>query len=372
VNRRSRLLTWALVGLIVLVVFAAVTLSDPDARSSGPPLDPNSTSQSGSRAAAVLLDDLGVQVHAGDLPRPGEVGTLVILADDLDDDGWSAVRRFVERGGDLVVAEPFAPLAANVTDTVRRPSRLTGPCEIAEMSAVREIVAPVVRTFEGVGCLSVDGSPVAVAGRIGEGRVLSLGTAHPWRNDAIAEGDNAAFVVAAGRWGTAPVRILQRGQVGTGSESLADLVPDWVWAALAQLGVAFVAYVLWRAIRLGQPVSEADQVTHRASVLVGAEAAMTARSGDDHHALSEVVRCWKAELGAAAGVAVGDGASDARAAVERLALAPGDVELVVRSLEDPGADAIARGRLISEARRALRGAGREEDGADSDQDEVHA
>ncbi len=350
-DKRRTAIPVSLAVLVIAVVFGAVTFSKPDERRAGPQLDPESTTVSGARAALTLLDDVGVDASGGDLPRPGEVGTLVILVDDLDDDGWSAVRRFVERGGDLVVAVPFAPLAAAVDGTVSGPGSLRGPCEIPELAAVRQVAAPVVRTFEGSGCLSLEGSPIAVAGRIGDGRVLSLGTAHPWRNDAIAEADNAAFVVGAGRWGTPPVRVLVRAPVGTGSETLVDLVPNWVWAGFAQLGLAFVAYALWRAIRLGAPVREADVVEHTADFLVTAEAALTSRSGDDHHALRAVMARWRAEVNAV----TGEDGSDARAIAVRPALPDDQADLVVRSLQEAGADALGHARLVSEAREALRG-----------------
>ncbi|HVL04212.1 MAG TPA: hypothetical protein VM386_07240, partial [Acidimicrobiales bacterium] len=71
----------------------------------------------------------------------------------------------------------------------------------------------------------------------------------------------------APRAGTS-VTILAPPAPGGGDAGLTDLVGDNVKAALAQLGVAFIVYVLWRARRLGSPVVESQPVALAASELV--------------------------------------------------------------------------------------------------------
>jgi hypothetical protein len=343
---------WVL-GVVVLgVVFAAVTLTDPSGRTSGPPLDPGSTAHDGARAAVILLEETGIAVQTGDVPSPGRVGSLVVLVDDLDDDAWRGVRSFVESGGDLVVADPYAELAAPVDATVTGDSPLEGPCGIPELAAVAELDVMVFRTFrgEGPGCLQVgDGSAARVA-ELGEGRVLSLGTAHPFRNDALARADHAALVAGVGQWATPPVRVLVRGPVGTGQRSLWSLVPVWVWAVLAQLGVAVGFYALWRAVRLGAPMVETDPVEVDDKSLVRALAVLTDRSGDDGAVADALVRRWRHELGGRDG----DPRND-RELVGRLGLSAEDADLVLRSLGENIADPLTRAALVQQARRVVAG-----------------
>lgn len=259
----------------------------------------NSTDPDGARAALLLLRGVGLEARAGDVPRPGEVGTLLVLVDDLDREGWDGVRRFVEAGGDLIVTAPFAPLAGDVRSTTRDFSLTPDGCDFPTLDRVAEIVVPVLRTFDGEGCLETASGPGLVVERVGDGRVMSIGSSHPWRNDALAEADHAALVVGSGQWGRGPLRILVRAPVGTGSRSLSELVPQWVWAVLAQLAVVAAVYAAWRAQRFGRPVTEAEAVHHDPLELVAASGRMTELSGAaeaDRWAAEVLLDRWRAEL----------------------------------------------------------------------------
>jgi hypothetical protein len=340
--------------LIVVVVFAAVTLANPDRRNSGPRLDPRSTGHDGARAAFLLLEEQGVAVTAGDIPRRGAVGSLIILVDDLDVDGWAAVERFVRGGGDLVVAEPFAALAAHVNREVSLVTEFGSDCSIDELATVKRIEAPVVRTFIGgdLRCLETTSGSAAVVRQLGEGRVLSLGTAHTWRNDALAEEDNAALVVGTAAWASEPVRVLVRGPVGTGDRTLRDLVPPWVWAVLAQVGVAAVLYSLWRAIRLGPPMREPETAQFDASVLTQASALLTQRTGDDRAAASSVVERWRTDLRRTTGWA-SDDVDELVDCVEFLDLDEEGADLLKRSVATDFDDPLVQAGVVSGARRLL-------------------
>src|SRR3546814_18850835 len=65
---------------------------------------------------------------------------------------------------------------------------------------------------------------------------------------------------------------------GGGDESLIDLIPPGVERALLQLGVAFVLYAVWRAIRLGRPVREDQPVRIAGSELVAAVGRLLGRT----------------------------------------------------------------------------------------------
>ena len=344
------------VALAVAVVVAAVALADPSGRRSGPRLDPTSTSDDGSRAAVLLLEELGFDVEVGDVPRPGETDALIILVDDLDDDGWQGVERFVAQGGDLVLAVPFAPLAPPVGGTTSTASVDQAGCGIAELGSVTEVDVPVLRVFEGAGtaCLMTDRGPAARSIRIGRGRVLALGSSHPFRNDALESADHAAFVVGAASWTSGSIRVLVRRPVGTGDATLAELVPNWVWAGLVQLAVAVAFYALWRAIRLGPPIEEADEIGYDAAELVEAAGGFSAHTGDDAWALQVVRARWLEDLRDAAGWR-GDVTVDL---VDALGLGAAEAEVLQRTLTGTGTgDALAAAADIHAARRILAVAG---------------
>lgn len=339
--------------LIVGVVFAAVTLADPDSRSSGPRLDPRSTSSDGARAAVLLLEGRGIDVVVGDVPRPGEVGSLVVLVDDLDEDGWMGVDRFVRRGGDLVVAAPFAPVAGRVNRTVSAPSEFGPGCTIEELASVRRIDVPVLRTFIGGDqrCLATETGSAAVVNHRGDGRVLSLGSAHMWRNDALADEHHAALVAGVGSWASPPVRVLVRGPVGTGDRSLWELVPVWVWAAIAQVAVAFVLYGLWRGMRLGPPMREPETAQFDADALVRAAAVLTERSRADGGAAASLVERWRTDLRRNTGWASDDVAD----LLDLVDLDDSLSQLLASSVATDFVDPLTQAALVSEARSRMSG-----------------
>ncbi len=282
----------ALVGLIAWLT----TALQPSGWRTGPPLDPRSTDADGARAAVLLLQSERVDVAVSGVPAPGEVGTLVVLVDDLDGEQWKDVARFAEGGGDVVVADVTSPLASPRAQQVTG-TDIIGSCEIPGFEAVASIDVPVAWVFErgDRSCLEVDVGPIVVERRLGEGRVLSVGTAQPWRNDRLVVADHAALVVATGRWGSPPVRILDPRPVGTGTSDLTDLVASWVWAGLAQLGVAAALYALWRGTRLGRPIAEEPPSAVDPTAALGAEVSLTGA------ALSGVLtaslrRRWEAEV----------------------------------------------------------------------------
>jgi hypothetical protein len=59
---------------------------------------------------------------------------------------------------------------------------------------------------------------------------------------------------------------------------LLDLVPDRVFQAFIQLGIAFLLYALWRARRLGRPVVERQPVEIAGSQLVRAVGSLEQRT----------------------------------------------------------------------------------------------
>jgi hypothetical protein len=124
-----------------------------------------------------------------------------------------------------------------------------------------------------------DGAFIVVA-EPGAGEAVAVGGAAFLTNELLDDEHNAVLAAAllAPEPGTR-VRVVEAPlPAGGGDESLRDLVPGGVQRALLQLGVAFVLYALWRAIRLGQPVPEEQPVAVAGSELVSATGRLLART----------------------------------------------------------------------------------------------
>jgi hypothetical protein len=103
----------------------------------------------------------------------------------------------------------------------------------------------------------------------GRGTIVVLGGPGALVNARLGHADNAVLAAAL----LAPhagerVAVLGPRPPGTGTRTLSDLVPTRVRLMLAQLALAFVVVVAWRARRLGRPVLEAQPVELAGSELV--------------------------------------------------------------------------------------------------------
>jgi hypothetical protein len=149
-------------------------------------------------------------------------------------------------------------------------------CDISDLDGVEELSLGGGVTFvepEGARtCFGDTESAYVVEARLDGGRVRSVGGPYPFTNEGLDEADNAVLVgglVVPGHEG-ARVAFLDEAVLGEGEDTLLDLVPDRVILALAQLGIAFLAYVWFRARRVGRPVSEPQPTTLAGSELVAA------------------------------------------------------------------------------------------------------
>lgn len=269
------MVAWAT--LVTVATIGALALGRP-ARE-GPPLDPASTSPLGTRALVLLAEELGAKVDVVDGPVPGGHDVIVVLDDQLDDAGRSAVQEEqVRSGATLVVADPTSSLSPVQVDPQPAVGLVGEPfdnvCAIPALAGVGEVDPPpgsVAYRLEpgSEGCFHRGGSAfVALAGE-GRGTVVAVGGAGVFTNQALGKGDNAVLAAAllVPRPGTR-VAILRPPSIGSGDGGLAELVGDNVKAALWQVGLAFGLYALWRARRLGRPVDEPQAVSLEASELV--------------------------------------------------------------------------------------------------------
>jgi hypothetical protein len=244
----------------------------------GAPLDPRSTKPNGAKALRYLLEQYGVTVDlTSTVPPRGSADRVLVLVDHLSARQRDALESFVDAGGVLVVADPTSPLGLGGTngidlrgiDTALDP----GLCTI---TALRTIDA--VEVSEGEASLPVRGEDtscfgdrerayVVVHGE-GAGTIVALGGATQWTNDLLDEAANAGLATmllaptAGGRV------VVLSGDGGGGEKGLFDLVPNRVWFAIGQIGMAFVVIALWRARRLGRVVVEPQPVEIAGSELV--------------------------------------------------------------------------------------------------------
>jgi hypothetical protein len=348
---------WALAGAAILLAVFLIGRPGGD----GPPLDPSSSGRLGTRALVLLLEDLGADVSVRDGAPEADDDVALVLSDALDDGQRAEVRRHVDGGGRLVVADPSSSLQPFPVGDVLRDRRLRG-CEVPALSGVGT-VDPVggvgfAVPATGTACFEGDGGAFVAVADVGRGTVVGIGGAGMLTNTSLGEADNAVLAAAllAPQPGTR-VAIVRPAAVGGGTRSLGDLVAPGVKGALVQLGVGFLLYALWRARRLGRPVPEPQPVPLAASELVVAVGNLLQQAGrrDQAGALlrADLHRRLAERLGlpldapvevvaATAAARTGIPAERVRAALTSAPL-PGDDELVSLSAEVAAVEEVVGG-----------------------------
>lgn len=257
-SRRPLVAALAVVALMVITVLVAGGPSSDDARPGG------------TLALRRFLAGMGLEVREGEEP-PGPPGTFVLLSDLREDAEATALLRWVERGGTLVLADPLSGVAARLgVDTAGAVAGgLFGGTDLGSGCAAPEVVGvgrlavrlADVRLAAGppgaVSCFRAGERAYAVLMRVGRGKVAVLGGRSPLTNEFLARAGNAAFALGL----AAPEGPVVFGPpVPAGSEP----PPQGLWrtlplpgkAVVVQLVLAAAAYALIRARRLGRPVLE--------------------------------------------------------------------------------------------------------------------
>jgi uncharacterized protein DUF4350 len=243
-----------------------------------PPLDPRSDEPDGTSALVALLEGLDTEVELSvGLPGPGDDVALV-LADHLDEEQTEDVLAWARDGGTVVVTDPASSLAPAVfpapavdDEPVRR-----GICTIEALDGVNEVHSGFAQRYDtGDGhssCLGSRDFAFVTAREEGLGDVVAVGGAEFATNHRLDEADNAVLAAALlARGPGSTVRFVEAPlPAGGGDKTLGDLVSDGVRRFGLQLGIAFLLYAAWRAVRLGRPVPETQPVEIAGSELVGA------------------------------------------------------------------------------------------------------
>jgi Domain of unknown function (DUF4350) len=243
-----------------------------------PPLDPRSDEPDGTSALVALLEELGTDVELSvGLPGAGDDVALV-LTDRLDEEQTADVLDWTRTGGTLVVTDPASSLTPEVfpvppleEETVER-----GICTIDALDGVDEIDGGFAERYDTGGahssCLGSRDFAFVSVREEGRGDVVSIGGPDFATNHRLDEADNAVLAAALlARGPGSTVRFVEAPlPAGGGDKTLGDLVSDGVRRFGLQLGIAFLLYAAWRAVRLGRPVQETQPVEIAGSELVGA------------------------------------------------------------------------------------------------------
>lgn len=361
------------VTVLIVVGIAAVMLLVLRARSGTEPLDPESGRPDGTRGMVELLRQHGVTVDVVDAPpAAGDPARVLILDDRLDDGERAALDEWIRAGGIAVVADVRSPLIADLAATpvhaaglppaqasaVVQANVTRHTCTIGALAALRGVFVRDGMLFEpatGDGrCFADDDGAFVVSQARGDGALVAVGDNEIWTNALLRYADNAPLATAllAPQAGGAVHLLVGTGpghglaDVGSGDQTLTDLVRPGVWMALVQFALAFVVFAVARGIRPGRPVDEPLPAPVEGSELVVATGQLMHRA---HHAAragwilrGETYRELCRALGVPTTTQIAD--LDARAAARGITN-PGEVAAAL------GEDVDAPGALVALARR---------------------
>jgi hypothetical protein len=283
------------VAVIVVVAAAAIAIGG-GANDTGNPLDPRSTAPDGTRALVELLERFGARVDlVGSAPAAGTADVALVLEDRFGRAGGDTraatvgpLEQWARSGGRLIVADPSSPFVpksdADDPRNIGGDDRVgRGDCDVTALTGVDELLVPPASWYRvpagASRCFTSGADALVVVQPYTAGTLVSIGSPELFVNSRLDRADNSVLAVAllAPSAGTR-VAIVEGPPAGSGDKTLADLIPTHVQLALAQLAIAFVIYALWRARRLGRPVTETAPVEIDASELVVAVGRLLERS----------------------------------------------------------------------------------------------
>jgi hypothetical protein len=278
--------------VLLLIVFVGVTAGMLRGRHAKGNLDPNGTGVGGARALRVLLTNHGVDVRrrtdtdralsdalnsttgvvvlvplpdmltTGQLHRIGQLGTAVrvVLVDPGDGN--------LERLGVDVRTSGSAGIRTRDPDCGLAAARVAGRAVLGGTTY---------RGGDGETCYPAGGGggTLVTTTMPGGAELAVLGAPSPLTNGKLGDQGDAALglsLLGAGQPADTVVYWLMPGAGTTHSNetsvSLSDLLPGWALVAFTQLLFAGLIAALWRARRLGPPVTEPLPVVVRAAEAV--------------------------------------------------------------------------------------------------------
>jgi Domain of unknown function (DUF4350) len=275
---------------IALVVIAV--LAGQGESGEGAPLSPTSASPDGLKGLVLLMESFGADVRTDETVPDPDTRLALLARDGLDDRDRDDLRAWVRGGGTLVVADPDSALAGPPSGDVGGIALVRGHCDLTGIDDVNRIEIGGLDSGNlsvlGGKRYQVDGQPscfgdgdaaYVLERRLGSGVVISVGGPNLFANTFLDKSDNSVLAIRLLQPNARqPVAILASSAPGSGRTTLLDLVPDRVFQAFIQVGIAFLLYALWRARRLGRPVVEPQPVAIPGSQLVRAVGSLEQRT----------------------------------------------------------------------------------------------
>ncbi len=379
--------------MVFVIVMALVVLLLVRARPASEPYDPRSGQPDGARGLVLTLQDAGADVDStSDVPSPDQAGSarILVLDDRLDDEQRNAVLDFAEAGGVVVVADPSSTLhggpdvdggavpisgatsAAERRDAEAERNVAPGECTIGALAELRGVFVPSGVLFP-VGpaepqCFTdapgADGHAFVIAREFGAGLIVGLGDNDAFVNLSLRRADNSGLIVSllVPTRGTDVAFVTGRGasptvsDVGSGDDTLRDLVPTWAWMSLVLGAIAFVVFAVSRSAREGRIVSEPVAAPIAGSELVSATGNLMQRAGHASRAGWLLLSRLHRDLCQAHGVDVNAPLEDLdRAVAERSGVAQGETEHLLRRTASDTASLVALTAAIDQMRRQVFG-----------------
>jgi hypothetical protein len=301
-ERGVRIVTWIVVVVVGLLLAALTAAVGQDDQQRPAPLDPTSTTASGSRALVRVLEQQGTRVdvvHDADALAVGTGDT--VLVDDSAGVLDRGVARRIARAAPDVVLVTNDPGVLESFDVDARPAGSTSSTRVASTATCAITAARTAGAVSVVGATyDTDDPRVERCAPFGtgsdtrwgllrsttaDGRVTVLGTTGVLRNDTVTRAGNAALALGLLGSGDRLVWYVPTADGTDAAPSLGDLAPPWVPSAIAVLGAVAVAAALWRGRRLGPLVVERLPVVVRAAETTEGRARLYARVRDRTHAL---------------------------------------------------------------------------------------
>jgi hypothetical protein len=379
-----------------VVVMALVVLLLVRARPGPEPFDPRSGQPSGARGLVLTLQAAGAVVtDTRDVPASFAPTRVLVLEDRLNDEQRQQLLDFVEAGGVAVVADPDSSLhggsgldggavevSASDTGGVQREVEVDrnvvpGRCTIPALVDLRGVFVPDGVLFpvgpDEAQCFTRLGSPGTGSGEtaansfvivreFGDGLIVGLGDNEPFTNRFLRRGDNSGLAVAllVPEEGAEVAIVLGStasptvSDVGSGDETLRDLVPPWVWMSLVLGAVAFVVFAISRSTRVGRLVAEPIAAPIAGSELVSATGNLMERAGHVERAGWLLIARMHRDLCRVHGVELGAPLAELdRVVAQRSGTRPGEVEALLRTIASSGDRLDALSAAIDQMRRTV-------------------
>ncbi|NNE95024.1 MAG: DUF4350 domain-containing protein [Acidimicrobiales bacterium] len=291
-SRRSAVQILGAIAVLLLVSFA---IGRPD--SDGPPLDPESVGDLGTRGLVEFLERSGATIERG-LPVAGgerEVDVTLVLRDRLNGPAREDLLDWIQSGGRAVITDSTSPLlATGLSGSVAGDDLERGSCGIPELAGVEQLSGAalplLVPVPNSTTCFGDDRGAYVIQFPDGEGTVTGLGGAVPLVNAQLDQADNA---VLAGRLllgSERPVISIIYSPIGEGDgpQTPLDLIGANVRWFGWQLVVASAIALLWAIRRFGRVVNEPDVVELPGSLAIRATAELHRRSDSAERSLRTI------------------------------------------------------------------------------------